>query len=225
MLPRREPQLLVLSRRSALLVLCLLVVSCGAAPPSVSSVTLPAGWQTVDESGISFALPPTWEVLAPEDGNFESGLDDLVRENPGLQATAEQTRKLVSGGQVKALAFDLAPEDLLASFTTNLTVGVQPMNRSASIETVATANEAALQANGFTGIRREVRAIGGQQMARLVSSIQIVDAAGGALPLAFEQYIVVDEQSQYVLTFSTAADQHPRMQPTFEQIAATLRIE
>lgn len=225
MLPRREPSLLVLSRRSALLVFCLLAVSCGAAPPSVSSVTLPAGWQAVDEAGISFALPPNWEVLAPEDGNFESGLDDLVRENPRLAATTEQTRKLIGGGQVKAVAFDLAPEELLANFTTNLTVGMQPMNQRASIEAVARANEAALQTNGFTGIRREVREIGGQQMARLVSSLQIVDAAGEPLPLAFEQYIVVDEQSQYVVTFTTVAGQHAKMQPTFERIATTLRIE
>ncbi len=203
----------------------LLPVACGTTPPPVSSVALPAGWQTVTQAGLAFALPPGWEVLAADDGNFRGALDDLIRQNPRLQNVADQARKAVSGGSVKILAFDLAPDDTLPNFTTNLSIGLQQMGQRASLQEVAQANAQQLKANGFTDLQQTLKHIGREDAARLSSSLQINDASGEPLPLAFEQYIVVKDQKQYVLTFTTIVEQRKEVRPIFDQIAGTFQAQ
>lgn len=208
-----------------LLLVTLLLAACGTAAPPVRSVALPQGWQAVKQAGLAFGLPQGWEVLAADDQNFASALDELVQSNPRLKSVADQTRKALSGGQIKIMAFDLAPEDALPNFTTNLSIGLQQMDRATSLAEVAGANEAQLRATGFTEIERTTARIGGEIVARLSSTMQITDAAGQALPLAFEQYIFLRDQKQYVLTFTTASDQRQKLQPTFDQIARTFQPE
>ena len=202
----------------------LLTGGCGGSEPPVTAVTLPSGWQTVKQGEFVFALPPAWEVVSAEEGGFESALDDLVRENPRLQGAAEQGRQAMAGGQIELMAFDLAPENASAEFTTNLSMGQQALDRLASLEEVATANERQLQASGFTEVRRTTATIGGQQMARLSSTLQLQAADQLPLDLALEQYIVVRKQQQYIVTFTTTTALAGRMRPVFEQIMTTFQI-
>ena len=204
--------------------LLVLLAACGSGP-AVTSVALPPGWQTVKQAGFSFALPPAWEVLSAEDGNFESALDDAVRENPRLERVAGQARTALVNRQIKLLAFDLAPEDELPNYTTMLSIGQQPLEQPVSLAEVTEANERQLQASGFSDVNRAIARIAGEDVARLSSTLQINDASGAPLALAVEQFIVLKAQQQYILTFTTVADQRARMQPVFEQIMATLRIE
>ncbi len=201
------------------------LTACGATPPPATSVVLPSGWQTVKKTGVALALPPHWEVVAPEDNNFANALDEVVRQNPRLKTVADQARKAAAGGQIKLFAFDLAPEDALPNFTNELSIGVVDMDRGFSLDEVAAANEQELRANGFAGVRRAIAPIGGQDVVRLSSDLAIKDAAGEPLPLAVEQYIVVKGRQQYVLTFTTIVEQRQQMQPTFDKIMGTFRVE
>jgi hypothetical protein len=203
--------------------LCL--TACGAAPPPATSVVLPAGWQTVKKAGVALALPPHWEVIAPEDNNFANALDEVVRQNPRLKTVADQARKAAAGGQIKLFAFDLAPEDALPNFTNELSIGVADMDRGYSTDEVAVANEQELRANGFTKVSRTIASMGGQNVARLSSNLEIKDTAGEPLSLAVEQYIVVKGRQQHVLTFTTVVEQRQQMQPIFDKIAGTFRVE
>lgn len=215
-------------RRAFLLLLLpglLLPAACGTASPAVSSVALPAGWQTVKQAGVAVALPPGWEVLSADDGNFRGALEDLIQQNPRLQNVADQARKAVAGGGIKVLAFDLAPDDTLPNFTTNLSIGMQQMGQSASLQEVIQANEQQLRANGFKDLQQTPLRIGRNEAAHLSSNLQIDDASGAPLPLAFEQYIVVQDQQQYVLTFTTILEQRKQMRPVFEQIAGTFQAQ
>ncbi len=205
--------------------LILLLVACGQPEPTVTSVVLPPGWQTVDQAGFSFALPPEWQVLSADDGNFAGAMDELVRENPGLQAVANQARTAVTSGQIKLIAFDLAPEDLLENFTANLSIGQLTLEQPVPLSQIAEANERELQSNGFTNIQRTSMQVGGEDAARLSSTLEIKDAAGEALVLAVEQVILVRPQQQYVVTFTTTSTQRTRMRPLFEQIMTTFRVE
>lgn len=202
-----------------------LLVACGRSAPVVTSAPLPTGWQVIKQSGVTLALPPEWEVLAPEDSSFPSAMEELVRENPQLASVADQARGAVAGGQVKVLAFDLAPEDALANFTTNLSIGRQPLERAVSLDAAAQANEQQLRENGFGDVQSTTRKLGGTDMAHLSSTLPIQDAAGEPLTLAFEQFIVLEPTQQHILTFTTAADQRERMLPVFDQIVATFQAE
>ncbi len=212
-------------RAILLLTLGYALIACGSTPPAVTSVSIPEGWETFNKSGLAFALPPGWQVLAADDTNFEGAMDDLVRQNPRLQPVAEQARKAVAGGQVKVLAFDLSPEGVLPTFTNNLSIGIQPMGRSASLDAVASANEEQLRSSGFSDVQRSSFTSAGREFAQLSSTLSITDATGESLPLAFEQWVMVKGQQQYVLTFATIAEQRQDLRPIFERIVGTFRVE
>ena len=201
-----------------------LLAACGRSAPVVTTAPLPAGWQTVQQSGLSLALPPEWEVLAAEDSSFPGAMDELVRENLRLETVAEQARTAVASGQVKLLAFDLAPEDALPNFTTNLSIGHQQMEQSVSLRAAVAANEQQLRENGFGEVQSATRNINGVDVGRLSSTLPIQDAAGEPLHLAFEQFIVLTPGQQHILTFTTAVDQRERMLPVFEQIVSTFQV-
>jgi hypothetical protein len=204
--------------------LLVLLAACGRSAPAVTSVVLPEGWQTVQDEEVTFALPPEWEALSTEDSDFAGAIDELVRENPGLQGVAGQAQTAVATGQISLIAFDLAPEHMLPNFTSNLSLGRQPLDQPASLEQVLEENERALRANGFVDVRRATMQVAGEDAARLSSVLEITDAGGAPLTLAVEQAIIARPQRQYVLTFTTAAEQKERMLPVFEQIMGTFRI-
>jgi hypothetical protein len=186
---------------------------------------LPAGWQAVKKAGVEFALPPGWQVFSPEDSNFASAMDEIVRQNPALKTVADQARNAATGGDIKVFAFDLAPEDVLPDFTNELSIGAVQMQRDFTREEVAAANEQELKANGFTNVQRAILPLGGEEVVRLSSDLQLKDAAGDPLPLAVDQYVVVKARQQYVLTFTTIAEQRAQMRATFEKIVGTFRAE
>ncbi len=201
-----------------------LLAACDQSAPVVTTAPLPAGWQTVRQSGLSLALPPEWEVLAAEDSSFPSALDELVRENPRLETVAEQARTAVASGEVKLLAFDLAPEDALPNFTTNLSIGHQQMDQSVSLRAAVAANERQLRENGFGEVQSATPKLNGVDLGRLSSTLTIQDAAGEPLQLSFEQFIVLAPGQQHILTFTTSVDQRERMLPVFEQIVSTFQV-
>ncbi len=203
----------------------LLVTACGREAPAVTAVVLPKGWQTVDEAAFSLALPPEWEALSAADGNVEGAMEELVRENPGLAGLAERARTSVSSGELKIIAFDLHPGDMLPTFTPNLSVGLQALEQPAALPEVADANERELRASGFGDVRRTTIKVGGEDAARLDSSLALTGAGGEPLVLTIAQVVMVREEQQYVVTFTTAAEQRERMEPIFDQIIGTFRIK
>jgi hypothetical protein len=213
-------------RKLVLIVLPLvLLAACGRSQPAVTAVVLPEGWQTVDETGFSFALPPEWEVLSAEDGNVGEAMDALVLENPGLATLAERARDSVASGELKLFAFDLDPDDMLPTFTPNLSIGQQALEEPASLSDVADANERELRASGFADVRRATMTVAGEDAARLSSTLSLTAVGGEPLELAVEQVIVVREQQQYVITFTVAAEQRERLTPVFEQLIGTFRVK
>lgn len=209
---------------SLVLILLGLLTSCGRQPATITSIALPSGWQTVNRSGLTFGLPPDWQVLSSDEGNFEGALDDLVASNPRIAPVAEQTRAALTSGQVKLLAFDLAQADALPNFTTNLSVG-QQATTARSLDELAKANERQLTDSGFTAVQRSSTSTGVGAAARLASTYTIAAADGSSLQLVLTQFIVLHAAQQYIFTFTTTADQGTRMQPTFEQVMGTLQIK
>ena len=219
----------MLHRHRLLSVVCLciavMVSACGQQPATISSVALPQGWQTVREDTLVFALPPTWEVVSAADGNFEDTLDELAQTNPQLEAVATQGMEALASGKISIMAFDLDPERVTPDFTTNLSVGQVQLERLASLDEVGTANEQQLAASGFKNVQRDAIRIGTRDAIRLRSTLKMQPTSEVALDLALEQYIVVEGQQQFVLTFTTTSAEQPRLQPTFQQIIGTLQVQ
>jgi len=198
--------------------------SCGQQAAPITAVALPAGWQSIQKAGLTFALPPDWQVLSADEGNFEGALDDLVAANPRIAPVAEQSRAALRSGQIKLLAFDLAQADVVPNFTTNLSAG-QQATTSTSLDQLAAANEQQLKTSGFTAVQRANTTTGAGPAARLTSNYTIKAADETSLQLAITQYILIHAAQQYFFTFTTTPDQQARMQPVFEQVMGTLQIK
>jgi hypothetical protein len=215
----------ITSRLLLLGTLVLVLAACGQNAPAVTSAVLPSDWEPFSEAGFSFALPPGWEVVNADDGNFAGAMEDLVRENPALADTAQRARTAVASGQIRVLAFDLSPEEMIESFTSNLSIGQHALEQPVSLRQLAEANQQELERSGFTDVRRSDMTVSGENAVRLSSSLQIRDAVGEPLDLAVEQVIMARADQQYIVTFTTTASQRDQMVPTFDQIMATFRIE
>jgi hypothetical protein len=203
----------------------ILLAACGQTPATVTAVTLPEGWQTVRSAELVFALPPTWEVVNAEDGNFEGALDDLVSANPHLEAVASQGKQALASGNIAVMAFDLDPDHVLPNFTTNVSAGRVPLERLASLDEVGTVNQQQLVASGFQNVQRDTIRIGARDAVRLRSVLNMQAASETTVDLAVEQVILVEGQHQYVLTLTTTTEEQERLRPTFDQIVGTLQIE
>ncbi len=203
----------------------LLLAACGQQPVAISPVALPQGWQTVRDGTLVFALPATWEVVNVADGNFEGALDDLVQTNPQLAAVAKQGKEALAGGQISIMAFDLDPKGSIPNFTSNLSVGQSQLERIASLDEVGAANEQQLTASGFKNVQRDAVQIGSRDAVRLRSMVTMQSMGDEGIELAVDQYIVVEGQQQFVMTFTTTSAERARMQPMFEQIVGTLQVE
>ncbi|HEX6287566.1 MAG TPA: hypothetical protein VFZ66_00170 [Herpetosiphonaceae bacterium] len=215
-----------------LVVIALLLSSCGSAARPAPAATiaagpLPADWQRVDLPQLSLALPPEWAVTDAADVDLSSAVTEMAGQNPQLKTALEQGRAALTSGQVQLIAYDLDPARIGESgFPTNVRLGRHVFPDAPAPETVADVNEQDLrQTPGFSEVQRASVAIGDLTATRLTSKLQINDVAGQPLALALEQYLLINGNDLYVLTFTTPTDRQQSYRAVFDQILGTVRVE
>ncbi len=214
-----------MSRLLSLLLVAALLAGCGQTPPSsASAVTIPAGWQPLAQPDLSLALPPDWQVITSEDADLGGAVDTAATANPQLATVLDGARAALVSGELRLVAYDLAPEHLDEPFITNVTVGVVP-SAGASLAELRKVNLAQLQAQpGFHDVVPGDATLAGLPALQLSYGLDVKDAGGAPLALHVEQFIAVQPPLQYVLTFSTTPTQTAAFLPTFQQIVSTARL-
>jgi hypothetical protein len=213
---------------TALLAMAVLV-GCGSAPPAAPAATiaaapLPGDWQRIDTPQFAVAVPPQWTAMTSEDANIVAGAE-LVAQNPDLGTLIDRGMAELAAGQVVLVAYDLDPDNA-TGFTTNLRIGRQTFEEAPALEQIASANQQDLEAQaGFSAIERATVTIGDASAVRLNSKLALNDAVGQPLTLAMEQYLVIDENNVYVITFTVPDNQRAAYRATFDTILSTLRFK
>ncbi|HEY0604115.1 MAG TPA: DcrB-related protein [Herpetosiphonaceae bacterium] len=210
----------------------LLLSSCGsaAAPEPAATIAagaLPNGWQQIDLPPVSLALPAEWSITDAGMIDSNSAVTEMAGQNPQLKTVLEQGRAALVSGQIQLIAYDLELERLSETgFPTNFRLGRQILPETATLDKVSDANEQDLRNTpGFSEVTRTPVAIGNLDATRLTSKLEIKDAIGNPLALAFEQYVLVSRNDVFVLTFTAPAEVQPSYRTTFDQILGTLRID
>lgn len=207
------------------IVVCIVCfTACGGVPqPTLTAAAIPAGWQPLAQTGFSLAMPPTWEVLSPEDADLSGGLAAAAQANAPLGEALSQAQASLAAGQLRVVAYDLNP-DAETDALTNFSVGVLPAE-GATLAQLRTANLAQLRGMAqVADIADQAAVVGGLPAAQWRYTLQVNAADGVASPRAIVQYLVVQRTEQYLLTFSSTPSSTTTLAPVFQQVVDTLRF-
>jgi hypothetical protein len=216
------------------LLLCLIGVlsGCGgqSGPPPVATIAaaaLPADWQRIELPQTRLALPPQWAVTAAEDVDLSGAIEEAAAQNPQLQALLRSGQADLAAGAIELIAYDLDPANLgETTYPTNIRIGRQSYPQPPALTAVSDVNEQDLKGNAsFRDVERAPVELSGRPATRLRSKLQINDSTGNPLALALEQYLLIDGNDVYIITFTMPEQQQTRYRSIFDQILATLQFD
>lgn len=216
---------------TTLLTLTALLASCGSSAQTapvatIAAAPLPADWQRIALQQIALALPATWVTATPEDQDLGQAATDMATQNPALKTALDQGRVALASGQVQLIAYDFDPDRAAeVSFPANVRIGRQTLPEPPDPAKVAEVNEQDLRKTaGFSDVQRATVSVGPTPATRLTSKLQINDATGQPIKLALEQYVLVQGNDVYAVTFTSDQKQQGQYRNMFDQILGTLRF-
>ncbi len=201
----------------------------GLATPAPTSVVVvvPNGWNEyqLPESGFAISVPTPWQRLPVKNQELDAALETVRQTNPDLAtALGTNAQALIQNG-VKFWAIDLNPETQQAGFATNVTVTRQTLPNAVSFDTFISINLNQLQTltTRSSEITHERMAIAGQPAER-VRYLLNVNQEQEPFTAAITQYLVLNGNHAYVLTFATRADLINKYRSVFDMSATSVRF-
>lgn len=201
----------------------------GLATPVPTSVVVivPNGWTeyAVPENGFALSVPTTWQRLPVKPQELEAALEAVRQSNPELANVLGTNGSTLMQNGIKFWAFDLTPDTRQSGFATNVTLTRQTLPNSVSLDTFVSINLNQLQAltTRNSEIVHERVSLGGVPAER-VRYLLALNGDGAPLTAAINQYLVVNGQAAYVLTYATRTDLIDKYASVFDQSAASLRF-
>ena len=202
----------------------------GFATPVPTSVVVivPNGWSeyALPELGFAISIPTTWQRLPVKNQELDAALQSVRQTNPDLaNALGTNAQALIQNG-VKFWAIDLNPETQQAGFATNVTVTRQALPNAVSFDTFVSLNLNQLEnlTTRSSELVHERVAIAGQPAERVRYLLTVNGTGDAPLTAAITQYLVLDKNNAYVLTFATRTDLMNKYRSVFDQSAASMRF-
>jgi serine/threonine-protein kinase len=177
---------------------------------SESSAKSEEGWQVVQGQGVSLSLPENYTGGNPST-EIDRIAEDLEAIGPGYGSRVEAIRQ--NPDAIALLAFD--PKSSESGFLTNVNVTKQPVPEGVTVEQFL---EAVTQqiANQFNIVNQEVVEIEPYQAGKIVA-----EATVGEVPVKQVFYTVKDENTFWVVAYSTTQAEFDQRLPNFEQSIRT----
>lgn len=173
---------------------------------SESSAKSEEGWQVMKGQGVSLSLPENYTG-----GNPSTELDriaeDLESIEPGYGSRVEAIRQ--NPEAIALLAFD--PNSVESGFLTNVNVTKEQVPEGITVEQFL---EAATQqiANQYNIINQEVVELDPYQAGKIIA-----EATVGEVPIKQVFYAIKDENTFWLVTYSTTLEEFDQRLPNFEQ--------
>jgi len=186
------------------------------------------GWTRYEmlEGGFAISLPPDWIYLDLTRESFDDILESARKNNPALEAflSSGSIRNLVAAG-LKFMALDFSSESLSAKTLTNVNVLAAELPVEIPIEMLL---EASIQQTQqlFQGAnyQQDIVQIGDLEAGLLTYEAELVDVNGEPQATAFHQYLILEGQTQYVITFTGPLDFYEEKAPLFIEIAESFAL-
>ncbi len=187
------------------------------------------GWQTYlyNEDGFSISLPPQW---VPDDlgAEYSDEMASLfIDENPEFENpfASEYIGNLAAMG-IKLMAFDTSPESLGSGIATNVNVLVLDMPMDITFDDYVELNLIQLK-NQFgenLAFAQERQLLGKVVAEKIEYQVEMNDVFGQAHNVTYQQYLMLDGRTQYVMTFTSTEDQFSQNEDLFSEIAQSFEL-
>jgi hypothetical protein len=200
--------------------------SVSAAPSDSGS--LPGGWKlvTVEDEGLSLALPKDWITASAQDLADAGVFEQLADENPEASAVLEQARQLLESGQLSFLALETGNRTVETGFAANMNVVFVADPGSSTPEQIAAQMAFALpvQIPGLEVLNKDTTVLPAGDAAVVEATWTLIQG-GRKLPLRLIQYLVLVADSAYVLSFTVPDKNADLYDDIWQVIVESFRVE
>ena len=212
----------VYSRLLALLLVLLTLAGCGGGDDDETEVDRPqqtgaadgmAAYE-VEGGGFTISVPEDWKAANIDEILDEGALEDLRAENPELARQVEQFAQ--PGSPVKFVALD---PDVQDDFATNANVYVEEVPAGVTRDQYFDANLDNIT-EAFGDPEQERVTLPGGEALRLAYE----QDATADRPLAIVQYLLFENGTGYVITYTTLPDRSDEYAETFDASARTFAL-
>jgi len=196
--------------------------------PTPVVIVVPSGWNqyALADQNFAIALPAKWQRLPVDPQELAASLQTIRQSNPELATVlGERGPQLMSSG-VKFWAFDLDPDSLKGKFATNLTITHQTLPNQVSFDAyvLVNVNQIDQLATKQGAVNQQRTTLGNLPAEKIQYNLLVQASDGTALTSAITQYLVLNGEDAYVLTYATRAEQLDQYSTTFDTSAATFRL-
>jgi hypothetical protein len=199
------------------LLVAALAAGCGSGgdeEEAAPALTPPPGFTVVSsgKAGFAIAVPEDWIRLPLTGlGPYDEAAERIQAQNPATKDALDTGRTLIGRG-VELFALD--PEDNGAT-TANLIVRGTPEGET--LEKASKQSVDLLATRGATNVVREYTQLGGVEATKISFTIPVATASG-TRDVPTTQYIVLHDETSYVLTLAGTG-------PDRDAVVESLRIE
>jgi len=180
-----------------------------------------------EDIGFHIELPETWICLNLTETEYEEIFSNTLELNPELGETlsVEYMANLIeSGVKLFAISYDnlSSPKGLYS--TVNILVVDFPIGMTLADYVDLSVHQLHELFGEGISIYHELVQIGELEAAKITYEAVMNDSTGNPYNLAFLQYILIEENILYVLSFGSPASDYNQMEPVFVDIAQSFRI-
>lgn len=179
------------------------------------------------EKGLAISLPSTWKPQNWDSEAWQAGLDLLVKENGDLAKLLDEQSAVSSDTKLEIIAFDVSPTVLEFGFATNVNVVKQYMLEGMSLDlfTRLAIREIKKTLKPEEVAREQVQIGNGEAaLVQYELSMTPTNSSSDPIKLMVVQYLLTNEHTGYIITFTTPASQLNEYASTFEQIAGSFEV-
>jgi hypothetical protein len=197
----------------------LAVAACGGDEDAPEQIADEGGLATYEVASFDFSIgvPSDWKVVSADEVLDDEVLDSIRENNPELAPIVDQIG--TEDSPIKLFALAPEPDD---GFTTNLNVVViEDVPEGTTREDYFAASANQLESLGVSGAEEERTDLpaGEAMVLRYEHSL-----GGAAQPLAALQYVLLENEIGYTLTYTALASAAGRYTAEFERSAQSFRI-
>jgi hypothetical protein len=184
---------------------------------------------TLEEDGVALSVPPGWKEFNLSEQDLQTVMNEMAAANPQFgSAMGSQVASMASQG-VKFYAFDLWSASLQMGFANNINLLKVDKPCDVTLDKAVKESIAELeeQLSGTLDgpiLSARLTTVGGEQVRRINYDAVLNMPDGSPLAISLVQYMLVDDNSLYILTGTTTTSQITDYALTFEQIAQSIYL-
>ncbi|MBS1248940.1 MAG: hypothetical protein MAG431_00510 [Chloroflexi bacterium] len=186
------------------------------------------GWTryTFPQQEWGISAPPDWVYFDLYADDYDQMLSEIATTNPSLaeRYTPTMLEEIVASG-VRFLVAD--GETAESDVVTNLNIVISDLAVELDFDAYVEESIQQLQEtfSEETQITQTRSLVGGTEAAELIYEAAVTNADGAPLEIVYTQYLLLHEDTEYVLTFTTPKDLFEEKYPLFSESAQSFAIK